>query len=187
MIFCHVHREKAMILLVSVKPIKGEIVPLERKEIEIHPADLEDEVKIYESFGWELIEKPQEINEENISYEKRKNNIYQVKETIQYYRLRLRRNQNIKDCQRLIELEEAYRESERELEEREVPQRFGLKCMIIAGCGILLAGIPTLIIVIWCLSRYPKQLQSWQDNNEILIKQKEDIIRTAKRLVTKNN
>ena len=156
----------------------------ETKEIEVNPNRLEEELALHRCFGWRTEGEALKIDEESISYEKRRGNIYQVKQTISYYRVKLSRDINIANYRELISLEAAYQRLDTIIEQENEPQRFPRKALVVAGWGLLLAGIPSLVTVIWCLVSYEGRLSRWQKNQAELARQKQEIGAKAKSHLT---
>ena len=157
-------------------------MPIETKEIRINPDKLTEELETYRCFGWQTISEPEEINEENIGYERRGKNVYQVKETINYYLVNLKRDIEGDDSDKLNKLEEEFNILGDKYEQNLPPERFGRKMILIAGLGLLLAGIPTLVVIAGCLISYPRRLENWEADREKRKAERRKIMEQAKSL-----
>lgn len=158
-------------------------MPQELKEIKVNPFGLSEELELYRCFGWEPVAEPKKIKEENVSYEKRGKAIYEVKETLEFFRLRLKRDLNQRNHVALADLEKTYRELSIKYDNNLAPKCFTAKALKIAAWGLLLAGIPTLGILIWCLISYPQRLSSWKNEQEKIVKEKTAVRTEAEKLV----
>jgi len=84
----------------------------ETKFIQINPSETEMTIELWENFGWELVDKPQEIfNRTKDSYQKSfGDSIYSVTETetINYVTITFRRDRNMPNYAELVDLEHKY-------------------------------------------------------------------------------
>lgn len=176
------------------------------KSFSVQPGEEEDTIKLWQSFGWELKDAPQEIYNKDSKLERQGDDIYSVTTTTHYIKLTFERDPDRKNYDELKSLEAQYYELKNPYYPNDKPKIFfGFLITII--CIVLwfvmlaiisdkflflaiLVGLGFPILLIFRLATYPKRRKAWKNeceeyNNELSVvnSKREEILFKAQSLV----
>ncbi|MDR1072100.1 MAG: hypothetical protein LBL45_00270 [Treponema sp.] len=163
----------------------------EIKSMQVHPSDEEETIKVWQTFGWELMGAPQEVNIADSHWED--NTHYYSQKGEHYVKLTFQRDNSIPNYARLAELQKQYDA----VVYPEMPNpRFGHPLFnlfgfipiggwaILAAIGVLLYVVPGVLIIIWRCVSYSKKSNIWDAEYVSCNIKKKEIIEQAKGLVS---
>ena len=154
----------------------------ETKFIEVHPTTVEDTIKVWHSFGWEMVGAPQEIYNKDSHQERRGDTIYNVTETTHYVKITFQRDNKMPNYAELASLERRY-DAINPYHPGDHPKKFSW--LIALGLGVFYI-LPGVIYVIVKKKSYPRRCEEWENNKkqyENACQEKENIASHARSLL----
>lgn len=178
----------------------------EFKSFSVLPSEEEDTIKLWQTFGWELVGAPQEIYNKDSNLERKGDDIYSVTTTTHYIKLTFERDPERKNYDELKSLETQYYDLKDPYYPYNKPKIFfgtliTIICVVLwivilgnffdkfpyVGIGIFV-GFPAILI--FRLATYPKRRKVWKNeleeyNNELSLvnSKREEIMSKAQSLV----
>ncbi len=144
------------------------------KSIEVKPADEDQTVQLWMSFGWEL-KSNQRIKTQDVQRFTHQDSDgtkhYETTFGVDFIKLTFERDPERKNYAELVELEKLYNTplpsipTPPSFDENE-PKRMGFGWGILSVVGLLLYIIPGVIIIIWRLASYNKRVAKWKEKKD---------------------
>lgn len=136
----------------------------EFKSITVSPGTEENEIRLWQTFGWELVGAPQEVRtadsqiktgaDENYEY-------YKTVEGVHYIKLSFERKPERQNYEELKSLETQYYE----LEDPRYPVRPSFKIwLILIIIGFIFYIIPGIILLVVGIKSYRKKTKQWNED-----------------------
>ncbi len=117
----------------------------ESRSIQIHPAYESEYIEVFETFGWELLS-TQTIDKKDSHLENFMGQITSVTESEKYVKLAFRRNKNMPNYKRLVELQERYENAIFVSEPEDVSSWLVGGGIVLSLVGFFIIGIPMIIV-----------------------------------------
>ena len=179
----------------------------EFKSFSVLPSEEEDTIKLWQTFGWELVGAPQEIYNKDSNLERKGDDIYSVTTTTHYIKLTFERDPERKNDDELKSLETQYYDLKDPYYPYNKPKIFFgtlitiicvvlwfvILCNFVDKFPLLLGmfvGLGLPVLLIFRLATYPKRRKVWKNeleeyNNELSVvnSKREEILSKAQSLV----
>jgi hypothetical protein len=129
------------------------------KSIEVDPADEDETIQLWMSFGWEL-KNNQRVKTQDVQkftgQDSDGTKHYETTQGVDFIKLTFERSPEIKNYSELKSLEEQYYGVEFPSPPDE-PVRFGCLWLVLSVIGLFLFVVPGIAIIIWRCVSYPKK------------------------------
>lgn len=134
----------------------------EIKSFSVQPGEEENTIKLWQTFGWELVGAPQEIYNKDSNFERRGDDLYSVTTTTHYIKLTFERDPARPNYEELKSLEVEYEAQKDPYYPDGEAKIIGLGWGILIVIGLILCIVPGILILIFRLATYPKRKQKWE-------------------------
>jgi len=135
------------------------------KSIQVEPDDEESEVRLFQSFGWEL-KSTQEVKTQDAQIftgqDSDGTEHYRTTRGVHYIKLTFERDPGRQNYAKLKSLEEQYYNVNNPAYPEE-PIRFGTLWLIVSGIGLLIYVVPGVLVITWRLVRYSNKKKEWNE------------------------